>query len=82
MESRQPVASWQASQDEGWLIYNTLIVSNAPRKMGLEATASNKMRRTGIGVLQTICKGSHGWVLIDDSSLSSTVTVLSLYSIG
>lgn len=47
MESRQPVASWQASQDEGWLTYNTLIVSEAPRKMGLEATASNKMR-TGI----------------------------------
>lgn len=52
---------WLSSQDEAqrWFIYNTLIFSSPPRKVGLEATDSNKVRRAGTGVLQTDCKGSH-----------------------
>jgi hypothetical protein len=61
MACRWLVASWQGSQDKAQrcVIYNTLIFSSPPRKVGLEATDSNKVRRAGTGVFQTDCKGSH-----------------------
>lgn len=50
MACRWLVASWQGSQDKAQrcVIYNTLIFSSPPRKVGLEATDSNKVRRAAL----------------------------------